>query len=405
MLLRAAPGRAVTWALALVPVLGLGLLVALVVAVDPVARLGDAPAVEALVVERTVLEANRITMDVRNDGPGPVTIAQVVVEDAFRNHSADPRTVGRLGTARISIPYPWEEGVPLHVSLLTSTGVRIDHEIEAPVATPVFDAASVWDYAMVGIVIGVVPVVLGLLWLPALRRAGRTTVRFLLALTVGLLVFLLAETVAEGLELGRDAPSALRGSELFFLGFLSVIVLLAWLQMRGRGREDAGGERGLARFGAPGLGLAYLVALGIGLHNLGEGLAVGAAVAAGEVALGTALVLGFAVHNTTEGLAIAAPLSGSPGGGAAPTTPRFGHLVALAALAGVPTVLGAWGGAFVTTPAWSALAFGVAAGAIAQVAWSVGRSVVDGRRLSGAAALGFVTGLVVMYLTSLLVSA
>ena len=156
-------------------------------------------------------------------------------------------------------------------------------------------------------------------------------------------------------------------------------------------------DRGLGRHGAGpvGLGLAYLTAAGIGLHNLGEGLAVASAVATGEVALGTALLVGFAAHNTTEGLAIASPLG-------AAASPAGRHLVALAVVAGGPTVLGAWAGAFAVTPAWAALAFGVAAGAIASVLWAVGRTLVAEGGLDGPVAAGFAVGVVSMYATGLL---
>lgn len=401
MLVKADRGRIATWLLVLGPVVGLGLLLAVIVWLDPVSRLDDSPAIESIVVERTVLEPDRIVVHVRNNGAGPVTIAQVMVDDAFWANMASPRTLDRLGTATVTIPYPWEEGVPLHIALLTSTGVRIPHEIVSPSLTPSLDAGSLADYALLGLLIGVIPVALGLLWLPALRRASAGAVRFFLALTVGLLAFLLAETVVEGIELGREAPSSLNGAGLFAVGFLAVVVLMAWTQGAIHRAATSGQEAEPGSYAVPlgGLGLAYLVAVGIGLHNLGEGLAVGAAVAAGEVALGTSLVVGFATHNTTEGLAVAAPLA-SP-------DRRFPlhHLVALALVAGAPTVVGAWGGAFVTTPAWSALAFGVAAGAIAQVAWSVGRTVVGRQGVAGTTAVGFVSGLAVMYLTSLLVAA
>jgi zinc transporter ZupT len=161
----------------------------------------------------------------------------------------------------------------------------------------------------------------------------------------------------------------------------------------GRRRERAEGSR----TGLGALWLAYLIAAGIGLHNLGEGLAVGAALSAGELALGTFLVVGFALHNTTEGLAIVAPL------GSARTRPSLWHFAGLGALAGVPTIAGAWAGGFAFTPAWGAVAFGVAAGAIAQVVWQIAKGMDGGRRaVTGIGALGFLAGFVIMYLTGLL---
>jgi zinc transporter ZupT len=239
-------------------------------------------------------------------------------------------------------------------------------------------------YALLGIYIGVIPVAVGLLWFPALRRASRRWLTFFLAFTIGLLAFLLVDTVEEGLELAGETAAALNGPGVFFIGLLFAVFGLTWL--------SSWAQR--ARRVSSGLMLAYLIAAGIGLHNLGEGLAVGAALAAGEIALGTALVVGFALHNTTEGLAIVAPL------GDASERPSLWHFVVLGAIAGVPTVLGAWMGGFAFSPVWGTLAFGVAAGAIAQVVWAIGRSMLD-RIGSGAVALGFTLGLLAMYVTGL----
>jgi zinc transporter, ZIP family len=163
-------------------------------------------------------------------------------------------------------------------------------------------------------------------------------------------------------------------------------------------------RQAVARAGAEGKGralgglvLAYLIATGIGLHNLGEGLAVGAALATGEVALGTFLIIGFAIHNTTEGLAIVAPL------GTFRTRPSLWHFIGLGAVAGLPTVLGAWGGGFAFAPGWATLAFGVAAGAIGQVIWQISRSVSKEHGLASPfGAVGLMAGILFMYATGLL---
>jgi zinc transporter ZupT len=234
----------------------------------------------------------------------------------------------------------------------------------------------------------VIPVAVGLLWFPALRRASKAWLGFFLAFTIGLLAFLLVDTVAEGLEIASETASVLDGLGLFTLG--AVIAVLGLTVLEGTLKRARKMGRRL-----DGLTLAYLVAAGIGLHNLGEGLAVGAALAAGEIALGTFLILGFALHNTTEGLAIVAPLGGS-------RRPGLKHFVALGAVAGVPTILGAWGGGFAFSPAFGAVAFGIAAGAIAQVVWTIGRSLPrEGSLGSGFGAAGFMVGLLVMYVTGL----
>jgi hypothetical protein len=378
--------RLPNWTIALGPLLVIAVLIVLFVRLDPIGSLREVPPVEAIAVERTVLDEGMVTLHVRNDGPDPVTVAQVLVDDAYWQHDISDRELGRLETATIHIPYPWDEGLPLNIALVTSTGLTIEHEIEAAAETPDVDGATLLTYGLLGVYIGVIPVAVGLLWLPSLQRAARRWIVFFLAFTVGLLAFLLVDTVAEGFELAAETAASLNGLGLFSFGALAAVFALTWL-----GRSlDARGET------TPGLSLAYLVAAGIGLHNLGEGLAVGAALAAGELALGTFLVVGFALHNTTEGLAIVAPLG--RGG-----RPRLRHLVALGAIAGVPTIAGAWTGGFAFSPQWASLAFGVAAGAIAQVIYTVGRAVSkDGGLTSGNGALGFLIGVAVMYATGLL---
>jgi len=379
--------RVPIWLSGVVPLALIALLVTVFLLVDPIGGLREVPPVEAIAVERTVLDPGEIELKVRNDGPDEVTISQVLVDDAYWNFSISDSTLGRLEAATIDIDYPWDEGLPLNLALVTSTGLTIEHEIEVAAETPALDARTLAVYALLGVYIGVIPVAIGILWFPALRRASRRWIAFFLAFTVGLLAFLLVDTIAEGLELAAETAAVLNGLGLFAIGALGAIVGLLWLQ-------EALRRQGTA---AAGLVLAYLIAAGIGLHNLGEGLAVGAALAAGEVGLGTFLVLGFALHNTTEGLAIVSPL------GSAGTRPSVWHLVALGAVAGVPTVLGAWLGGFAFSPMWASLAFGVAAGAIAQVIWQIARGMDEDRGItSGMGALGLLAGLAVMYLTGLL---
>ena len=384
--------RLPVWVAGVVPLAVIGILTALFLAFNPIGSLREVPPVEAIAVERTVFTDEAIELKLRNDGPDSVSIAQVQVNESYWDFSMEDDSVGRLGTTEMTIPYPWEEGLPVRIALVTSTGAVITHEVEAASLTPRADASTLGIYALLGLYIGVVPVAVGLLWFSALRRTSKKWLDFFLAFTIGLLVFLLVDTVAEGLELTGEAPASLDALSLFAMGALAAIVGLVALQgfLRKKG-ASAGGATASA------LALAYLVAAGIGLHNLGEGLAVGAALAVGEVALGTFLVLGFALHNTTEGIAIIAPL------GSLRDRPSWKHFVGFGAVAGLPTIAGAWLGGFAFSPAWAALAFGLAAGAIAQVVWQIGTSMSRGRSLSSTPnALGFMAGLLFMYATGLL---
>jgi zinc transporter, ZIP family len=150
------------------------------------------------------------------------------------------------------------------------------------------------------------------------------------------------------------------------------------------------------------LGTSYRIALGIGLHNLGEGLAIGAAFALGEAALGVFLVVGFTLHNITEGVGIAAPILRQ--------RPRFAHFLWLALVGGGPAILGTWIGGFAFSNLLAAVFLAVGAGAILQVIYEVAKLLLkDAARtetpaLSGANLGGFTVGIAIMYATALLVS-
>ncbi len=375
-------GSAAGW---LGPMALIALLVVLFAILDPIGSLRDVPAVENVAFERVVLDPGEITLSIRNDGPDEVTIAQVLINDTYWNFTISRPTLGTLETAKVGIAYPWEDGQPLAIGLVTSTGVVLLHEIEAAAETPDPGGSALLIYSLLGLYIGVIPIAVGLLWLPQLRRSSDRVMAFVLAFTVGLLVFLFVDTIVEGTELALETAGVLDGFGLMAIGALVAVVGLSWLS--GRGGNRSGGAT-----------LAFLIAAGVGLHNLGEGLAVGAALAGGEFGLGTGLVIGFALHNTTEGLAIVAPYGGDA------QRPSLGRLAFLGAVAGVPTIAGTWAGGFAFTPALGALAFGLAAGAIAQVAWVIWNATLKGRAdRSSPAALGFLAGLIVMYLTGLAV--
>jgi zinc transporter, ZIP family len=367
-----------TVVLVLVPLVGLAVLLALVLSGDPLSGFRSGPPIEEATVERVVLRPGEVSLQVRNAGPDPVTVAQVLVNDAFWAFELADPTLGRLEGGTITIPYPWEEGTPVQVTLLTATGATIEHTIEAASETPANDGGVLARYLLLGLLIGPLPVAVGLAAKPALQHAGATVLRVVWATTLGLLVFLLVDTVAEGLSQAALA-GALDGLGLLLLGAGGSVALLIAL---------SNGQR---------TGLAMLIAVGIGLHNLGEGLAVGAALAAGSLALGATLVAGFVLHNTTEGLAIATPLV-RPGQRAG-----LARLALLVVVAGGPAMVGTVLGGYATTPAWAALAFGAAAGALGQVTWLVGRELAHDRDQVGSAeGLGFVGGLAALYLTGLL---
>jgi zinc transporter ZupT len=387
--------------LALIPLLLLGGLLALLVATGAGLGARTAPPIEELTVDRISLPArDQMVVEVTNGGADPVTVAQVLVDDNYWDFTISPGPeIPRLGRATLSIPYPWVQDEPHVVTLISSNGVTFEGEVAVATRSPQPDAATFGRYALLGIYVGFIPVGLGLLWYPFLRRLGRGGMQAVLSLTVGLLLFLLFDTLAEALELVAATPGVFGGAPLVFL-----IALLAF------GALIAIGARGKDR-GRSKLGVAYRIALGIGLHNLGEGLAIGAAFALGEAALGTFLVIGFTLHNITEGIGIAAPIARGSQDEAKPLRPAWWQFVLLAALAGLPAVLGVWIGGFIFNALFAAVFLALGAGAIAQVVYEVGRLVLRQSRDEGAPLLspatfgGLAAGILIMYATALLVAA
>lgn len=353
----------------------------------------NGPPIEELAVERTVLLPDGIELIVRNTGPDPVQIAQVFVNDAFVDVAGGADPINRLDTATVRLDYPWQDGQPYLVSLLTSTGVVIEHEIPVAVATPA-PGGVLGLMALLGTYVGIIPVALGMMVLPVLRRVSPTVVRVLLALTVGLLAYLALDGSIEAIELGGRSGGAFGGPALVVLGaglaFLALTAVDRFLRSR-RHHAEPRGEGGLR--------LAVMIAVGIGLHNLGEGLAIGSAYAVGELALGAFLVVGFALHNTTEGIAIVAPL--------AMQRPSFAQLTALGLIAGAPAILGAMLGAAVDNTELSTFLLGVGVGAIAQVIVQVAPALRarSGQALNPSTIGGIAAGVLIMYLTGLLVPA
>ena len=381
------------WLLGLIPI-------ALLLAAVAVLALLDGPGLdqrngiplEEIAVERTELHPGEIQVTVRNEGPDPVTISQLTVNEAFLPFTGAGE-IGRLESRTLTASYPWIEGEAYSVGLLTSTGGVIEAPIPIAAETPALDLSFFGLMALLGIYVGVIPISIGMVWLPFVRRIGPTVMRVLMAFTIGLLAFLGVDAVLEGLEIAGGGPQVFGGTELVFVGAALAYLALAAVDSHMRGRREKARERG-----AGGGYLALLIATGIGLHNLGEGLAIGSAYAGGALALGAFLVVGFAIHNTTEGLAIVAPL--------ADERPTWRRLIVLGLLAGAPAVLGAWIGAAAFNTSVVALLLGAGAGAIVQVIVQLAPTIRDkaGRSLTPASVAGIIAGMATLYVTGLLIS-
>jgi ZIP family zinc transporter len=348
------------------------------------------PPADEFDIRRVELSPGEIRIRVTNPQPEDLTIGSVTVDDAIVPFTVDgPQTLGRLRSSTIVVPYDWVEDEPLAVGVTSSTGIETSKEIPAAVETPGPSAEGFLGYALIGALVGIFPVAVGLLWLPSLRRAGSQWLAAFMALTGGLLAFLAVEALGEAIELQAAVPGALGGPGLVLLGVAASYLTLTFLSQTLTGR---GATAGLA--------LATLVAVGIGVHNMGEGLAIGSSFALGELTLGSFLVIGFMVHNVTEGLGIAAPAAEERKVG-------WARLVALALVAGAPTIAGAWVGGFVTSDVLGVLFFAAAAGAALEVVVEVARFVArrsPGGLSSGWVVGGFLAGIAVMYATGLLVA-
>ncbi len=392
-------GRLPAWLLGLLP------LALIAAAIGTFALLGGpglgdrtGPPVEELAVERTVLRPGQIELTLRNDGPDPVEVSQVAVNDAFAPFAVDGgRVVDRLGSTTLEISYPWIEGEAYEIFVLTSTGGTVDAAIPVAAETPEADLSFYGLMALLGIYVGVIPVSLGMLWLPFVRKIDRRWTSVLIAFTAGLLALLAIDAGLEGLEIAAAAPGAFGGAGLVFVGALVAYLVLAGVDayLSARGGDGAAAKSGLY--------MALLVSIGIGLHNLGEGLAIGSAYTTGALALGAFLVVGFAIHNTTEGLAIVTPLRDGAGDGSGVRLP---HLAGFGLIAGAPAILGAWIGAAAFNPSVAALLFGVGVGAIVRVIVQIAPAMrdEDGRVLHPLSVTGLIAGMAILYLTGLLVA-
>jgi zinc transporter, ZIP family len=405
---RTTPMRLPTWLTGTIPVVAIGLMLLLFTFVNPLALFNtNLPPVENLSIERIKVIDQGFEVDLINTGPEPLKIAQVVVDDAFWQFSQNPTgAIPRLGRTTLMIPYQWIQAEPHVIRVVTNTGLTFERVVPVAVLTPHPGLKEFAGYGLLGIYVGVIPVSLGLLWYPAMKRMGRKWLGGILALTVGLLVFLLIDTFLEVLEVGAELPGVFQGVPLaLFAALLTWLAIVAVSAMQNRRNETSGSVRDKGAF------LATLIALSIGLHNLGEGLAVGAAFALGEAALGSFLVIGFILHNITEGIGIAAPLvSNRRGEGElARVSPSLLTFAGLALLAGFPAVLGTWIGGFAFSPLLGTIFLGIGLGAIWQVIVEVTRllrryaerdntSLVSWLNLAG-----FLIGLAIMYFTAFMV--
>ena len=355
-----------------------------------------------ITMEKIDFVDSEIQVTVRNTGPIPVEIVMADINDRIQPAAVEPDgLLERYETALVRIPFAWNEAEPYRIGLTIEDGTRFEKEIEAAAPALQPSLELVGFFALIGTYVGIIPVMIGLLWLPFIKRISKQKYHFFLALTVGLLLFLAIDSIEEALDVSEEN---LAGS---FNGVLLVatVIVLSFLGLYYAGEKlvkRAVASTASSRISKP-VAIALMISIGIGLHNFGEGLAIGAAVGLGSIAFSTFLIVGFALHNTTEGIAIAAPMSRGKG---VVGKAMILKLAALGLIAGSPAIFGAWIGGFVYSPFTSVIFLAVGAGAIFQVIVVIMKWIRDegDKNFSSAAVVaGLAAGMLVMYLTSILV--
>ena len=406
-------------------------------------------------IEKVEFHDNQILAFIRNTGPLDIVVSQADVNDRIQSAAIEPSSkIPRLGEAHVMIPFPWIPGTPYEIGITTSDGTRFSKSVEAAAMAPNPDANQALLFTSLGVYVGVIPIMIGLLWYPYIRRISIGKYSFFLSLTAGLLVFLGIDALLEVNEIViGNLASVFNGQALGILVTISSFVLLLYtsdrLTQRAIEKSVVSKTRSLASSTTVGesssqeksvienqkgeiyseptkvssstreiqiqlrkyqellkpLTISMMIAIGIGLHNFGEGLAIGAAMLLGEVALSTFLIVGFTLHNTTEGLAIVAPIAKSE----VKRSMMIRRLILMGLIAGVPTIAGTWIGGFLYSPLAAVVFLSVGAGAIFQVVYSLISWISHHQRpksspyISGPVVAGFITGLLIMYFTGLLI--
>ena len=389
-------------------------------------------------------EGGRIIAYIRNTGPIDVTVAQADVNDRILPAAIEPsKELPRLVEAKVIIPFPWNEGEPYEIGVTSSDGTRFSKGVNAaaPAATPDIEQAAF--FGLIGTYVGIIPVLAGLLWLPFIKRLSLQKYRFFLSLTAGLLVFLGIDALVEGSEIAAESVAGVFNGQILIvlvaiLSFLVLMYASTKLGERSKGRTatTTAEEEEVDKLSAydddsihasqakktldqqrqqqqqqhhhsvvvnP-VAMALMISIGIGLHNFGEGLAIGASVVLGEIALSTFLIVGFMIHNTTEGLAIVSPLAKTK------VRRMIGKIIIMGLIAGVPTIIGTWIGGFVYSPVAAIIFLSIGAGAIFQVVFLIYQGMAKeeaergGKIMSDASIIaGFAAGMLIMYVTGLMI--
>ena len=211
-----------------------------------------------------------------------------------------------------------------------------------------------------------------------------------MAVTAGLLIFLGLDATSEALEQAAVLGGAYQGVGLVGIGIVATFMLLDAISRRqvALGRGEAGQR----------LAVAFMIAVGIGLHNFGEGLAIGASYSIGAAALGTFLVIGFIIQNITEGLGIIAPVLKDK--------PAMSSLAWMGIIGGAPAIVGAWIGGLTYSQPLSVLFLAIGAGAVFEVVYEIAKLIQKDsakRPMPVTIFAGVTVGMLLLYVTGILI--
>ena len=243
------------------PIAALSLLIGAFLLIDQVLRIGTGPPpAETFTVERLRVTEHGFAAKIRADSPEPMVLAQVLVDGAYWVFTQDPPgPLARMETAWVGIDFPWIADEVHHLRFITATGATFEYTVDVALKTPRPSWSLLIDYALLGIFVGLVPVAFGMLFFPAIRSLRPEGLEFVLALTVGLLAYLFIDMTFEGLELAENASALFGGPTLVLIPMVLTLVALLAVGNRSHRQHD-------------GIQVAMFMALGIGLHNFGEGL-------------------------------------------------------------------------------------------------------------------------------------
>jgi len=343
-------------------------------------------------IEKIEFVDSEIIATVRNTGPISVDIVMADINDRIYPAAIEPdKHLERFQSAIVRIPFEWNEGEPYAIGLTVDDGTRFEKRVDAAAPSIQPTVEMIAYFAVIGTYVGIIPVLIGLLWFPFISKLSRNKYKFFLALTVGLLLFLGISATEEAIKISAENLSDVFNGALL----VATVAIVSFLALNYAG-EKLKERAGASKLAGP-IAIALMIAIGIGLHNFGEGLAIGAAIVLGEAALGAFLIVGFAIHNTTEGFAIAAPM--------ARTKLMIGRLAAMGMIAGVPAIFGAWVGGFVYSPFAAVIFLAIGAGAIFQVIVLIMKWIQneEGKLSNGSVLAGIAVGMMIMYVTSILV--